>query len=172
MSAEQGTSRRAGSRGKIDKHLQPKPALKLAVQYALDKHELPTRYDFRRWILAALENDAEVTLRVVDEIEGRQLNNDYRGKDYATNVLTFEYGAPMPGLPLLGDIVLCAQVVAREAKEQGKDLHSHYAHLTVHGALHMQGYDHVKARDAKVMEGLEVEILARLGFSNPYEDGS
>jgi len=147
-----------------------KPALKLTVQYALDKNSLPTRHEFRRWIRAALESDAEVALRVVDEAEGQELNREYRGKDYATNVLTFEYGEPFPGQPLMGDIALCAPVVAREAKEQGKDLHAHYAHLTVHGALHMQGYDHEKTRDAEIMEKLEIEILAALGIANPYEN--
>ncbi|MES2356373.1 MAG: rRNA maturation RNase YbeY [Pseudomonadota bacterium] len=147
-----------------------KPTLKLATQYALDKDSLPTRHQFRRWVLAALESDAEVALRVVDEVEGRELNRDYRSKDYATNVLTFEYGEPFPGQPLMGDIALCAPVVAREAKEQGKDLHAHYAHLTVHGVLHMQGYDHEKTSDAEIMEGREIQILATLGLPNPYEN--
>jgi probable rRNA maturation factor len=149
---------RAGSR----------PVLKLAVQYAVRSDLQPSRYDFRRWVKAALERDSEVALRVVDADEGRRLNRDYRRKDYATNVLTFAYGESAPGQPLLGDVVLCAPVVASEAQAQDKDLIAHYAHLTVHGVLHMQGYDHEKARDAKVMEAREVAILSALGFPDPY----
>ena len=144
------------------------PALTLSVQYAVSRDGLPTRHDFRRWVNAALERDAELTIRLVDGDEGRALNRGYRGKDYATNVLTFAYGEPAPGAPLLGDIVLAAPVVAREAAEQGKPLAAHYAHLTVHGVLHLQGYDHQRARDAQRMEALETAILAALGFADPY----
>src|SRR5690606_9887478 len=113
--------------------------ISMAVQYASEADGLPTAAQFRKWAGQALRTDAEIALRVVDETEGRQLNRDYRGKDYATNVLTF----PLAEEPLLmGDIVLCAPVVAREAAAQQKPLLAHYAHLTVHGVLHLQGYDH------------------------------
>ncbi len=112
------------------------------------------------------DKSAEITLRIVDEEEGRALNRDYRNKDYATNVLTFEYGEESGVLS--GDIVLCAPVVEREAHEQGKELLAHYAHLTVHGVLHMQGFDHEAEAEATLMEALEVEILHRLRFNNPY----
>ena len=138
------------------------------MQYAPQVDGLPNRHQFRRWVKAALERDAEVTLRIVGETEGRQLNRDYRGKDYATNVLTFAYSEPLSGQPLLGDIVLCAPVLAREVVEQKKELLAHYAHLTVHGVLHMQGFDHEKVREAKAMEAREVAILAVLGYPDPY----
>jgi len=115
-----------------------------------------------------LQNGAEITLRIVDAEEGQMLNRDYRGKDYATNVLTFAYGEE-DGM-LAGDIVLCAPVVEKEAHEQRKDLRAHYAHLTVHGVLHMQGYEHETDAEAREMEALEVEILRRLRFNNPYSD--
>jgi probable rRNA maturation factor len=163
------------------------PALDLAVQYAVGKDGLPTRAQFRQWAKAALAHDAEATLRLVDAEEGRALNRDYRGKDYATNVLTFAYDAgseatlhhPLPhagegrgeGEPrrrYTGDIVLCAPVVAKEAAEQGKTLEAHYAHLTVHGMLHLQGYDHEDEADAAVMEALESFLMQRLGYPDPY----
>lgn len=154
------------------------PRLGLHVQYALsDRNGLPQRPALRRWAQAALLQDAEVTLRFVDEAEGRRLNRDYRGKDYATNVLTFTYDAPLtphashltpPPSPLSGDIVLCAPVVAREAAEQGKPCEAHYAHLVVHGLLHLQGYDHEDEREATAMEAVESFILRRLGYPDPY----
>jgi probable rRNA maturation factor len=137
------------------------------VQYVSEALELPTRPQFRRWVGAALQHDANVALRIVDEEEGRALNRDFRDKDYATNVLTFAYGEE-DGV-LSGDIVLCAPVVEKEAREQGKALLAHYAHLTVHGVLHMQGYEHETDAEASKMEALEVEILRRLGFNSPYE---
>jgi probable rRNA maturation factor len=140
--------------------------LSLAVQYASGAGGVPTRPQFRRWIKTALQRDAQVTLRIVDEAEGRELNKAYRGKDYATNVLTFVYD-DVPA-PLCGDVVLCAPVVAREAREQHKDLHAHYAHLAVHAALHLQGYDHEKAREAEEMEKLETALMAKLGYPDPY----
>ena len=116
--------------------------------------------------------DAVVALRVVDEKEGRSLNREYRGKDYATNVLTFAYGAPASGEPLAGDIVICAPVVAREAAEQGIRMKAHYAHLTVHGMLHLQGYDHETEAEAVTMESVESFIMQRLGYSDPYAENS
>ena len=139
--------------------------LTMAVQYASEAGDLPTAAQFRKWAKQALRTDAEIALRVVDETEGRQLNHDYRGKDYATNVLTF----PLAEEPLLmGDIVLCAPVVAREAEAQQKSLFAHYAHLTVHGVLHLQGYDHETDAEAEVMETLETEIITRMGYDDPY----
>jgi probable rRNA maturation factor len=147
----------------------PRANLSLSVQYAAHDDSVPTRHQFRQWVRAALEEDAEITLRIVDAEEGQRLNREYRRKDYATNVLTFEYGQALPGMPLLGDIVLCAPVVAKEAKDQGRQLLSHYAHLTVHGVLHMQGHRHETEPEAEEMERREVKILAALGYANPYE---
>ena len=123
------------------------------------------RHSVARWIRHALKSDAEITVRIVDTEEGQTLNHDYRGKDYATNVLTFDYTqAPY----VTADLVLCAPVVAREAQEQGKTLQAHYAHLLVHGTLHAQGYDHEDEEDARVMEARESELLLALGFKDPY----
>lgn len=124
------------------------------------------RHSVARWIRHALQSDAEITVRIVDTEEGQTLNRDYRGKDYATNVLTFDYTqAPY----VTADLVLCAPVVAREAQEQGKTLQAHYAHLLVHGTLHAQGYDHeTNQRDALEMEALEILLLGALGYDNPY----
>jgi len=137
------------------------------VQRASRAAHIPPDATLRRWARAALPGDAEVTIRYVAEAEGRRLNHEYRGKDYATNVLTFIYDAK----PLAGDIVICAPVVAREARDQGKDLSAHHAHLLVHGLLHLQGYDHEHDRDAARMERRERSILARLGFGDPYAGG-
>jgi len=147
--------------------------LDLSVQYACNREGVPSRVDFRRWLRAAEPGAARVTVRIVDEAEGRALNRDYRGKDYATNVLTFAYdeGEDMPlpeGLPLMGDLVLCRQVVEREAAEQGKSVDAHYAHLSVHGMLHLQGFDHEIEAEAEEMEARERAILAKLGISDPY----
>ena len=124
------------------------------------------RHKVTRWIRHALALDAEITVRIVDEEEGRQLNRDYRHKDYATNVLTFDYAQE----PLvLADLVLCAPVVKREAREQNKTLEEHYAHLLVHGTLHAQGWDHeTSEQDAQEMEAYETDILRGLGFADPY----
>jgi probable rRNA maturation factor len=155
----------------------PKPKLDLTLQIAckpskLRSGELPSRGDFRRWAKAALRGDARVTLRIVDEAEGRTLNRDYRDKDYATNVLTFAYGfsegTTAEAAVLTGDIVLCAPVVAREAAEHNISLAAHYAHLTVHGLLHLQGYDHESDAEAVMMESIESFLLQRLGYSDPY----
>ena len=140
--------------------------LSLSVQYASACKDLPTRQQFRRWVKAALQRDLQCTLRVVDAGEGRKLNHDFRGKDYATNVLTFVYDDTEP---LSGDIVLCAPVVANEAAEQKKALLAHYAHMTIHGMLHLQGYDHENDSDASSMEALETAIMVKLGYPLPYE---
>ena len=139
--------------------------LSLSVQYASQAKNLPTRQQFRRWVNVALEREVRIALRIVDEVEGRALNRDYRGKDYATNVLTFVYDDTMP---LSGDVVICAPVVAREAREQGKDLLAHYAHLTIHATLHLQGYDHEKKREAERMEARETALLLKLRYPAPY----
>lgn len=142
----------------------PRPALRLSVQYASDAEPLPTRAQLRRWAQAALVQPARITLRLVDEPEGQRLNREFRQKDYATNVLTFVYG----GTPLAGDIVLCAPVVAREAAEQNLPLEARYAHLVVHGVLHLQGYDHETDDEAAAMEALESRLVAALGYADPY----
>ncbi|MEO6566949.1 MAG: rRNA maturation RNase YbeY [Casimicrobiaceae bacterium] len=147
---------------------RPAPDLSLAVQYASNAADLPTRAQLRHWVRAALDDDATVTLRIVDAIEGRALNAEYRGRDYATNVLTFVYD---DAKPRAGDIVLCAPVVRTEAETQGKTLAAHYAHLVVHGMLHLQGFDHEDPADAGAMEAREITILARLAIPNPYADG-
>jgi len=147
------------------------PQLQLSLQFAdipyTARHRaaLP-RHAVRRYLRHALAHDAEITVRIVGEDEGLSLNNSYRKKKYATNVLTFDYAqAPL----VMADLVLCAPVIAKEAKEQGKTLAAHYAHLLVHGCLHAQGWDHeTSLKDAQAMEAREVAILAGLGFANPY----
>jgi probable rRNA maturation factor len=139
--------------------------LSLSVQYASNAKKLPTRQQFRRWVKIALEQDVQMALRVVNETEGRALNLSYRGKDYATNVLTFVYD---DATPIYGDVVICAPVVAREAREQDKDLLAHYAHLTIHAALHLQGYDHEKKREAEKMEARETALMLKLRYPAPY----
>tara|TARA_B100000676_G_scaffold301515_1_gene348812 strand:- start:1144 stop:1656 length:513 start_codon:yes stop_codon:yes gene_type:complete len=147
--------------------------LELTVQYSsnIRSHlkEIPTRFQFCKWFKAGLRQNAQVTIRIVDEVEGRRYNRDYRGKDYATNVLVFVYGET---LPLSGDIVLCAAVIEKEANQQHKDLLAHYAHLTVHSSLHLQGYIHENEDDAIIMEKLEKEIVVSLGFDDPYQYGN
>ena len=142
------------------------PVLTLSVQYAMPNDSLPSRQRLRSWAKAALLTDARVTLRLVGGREGRALNRDFRGRDHATNVLTFAYS---DSEPLSGDIVLCAPVIAKEARAQRKSIEAHYAHLVVHGMLHLQGYDHENSRDAGVMEALEAEIVVKLGYADPYE---
>jgi probable rRNA maturation factor len=151
--------------------VRTKIKLKLTVQYANDIAShfkgIPTRLQFRKWFKAGLTQDAEIVLRIVGEIEGRRYNRDFRGRDYATNVLTFVYGVT---LPLSGDTVLCASVVEKEANQQHKDLQAHYAHLAVHSVLHLQGYEHESHKNAVTMEQLETKIITRLGFDDPYQD--
>jgi probable rRNA maturation factor len=152
---------RAGGRFARSK---PHCRLALTVQYAAANDGLPTRSQLRAWVKAALQHDADVTVRLVAAEEGRTLNRQYRGRDHAANVLTFAYSDP-----LAGDIALCVPVVEREAREQHKNPQAHYAHLVVHGMLHLQGYDHEKAADARVMETLETEIVTGLGYADPYK---
>ena len=137
----------------------------VSVQFAVAADGLPGAASFRRWARAALTRRANITLRVVGAREARALNKHYRGRDYATNVLTFAYADERP---LAGDIAICAPVVKREARAQRIDPVAHYAHLTVHGVLHLQGYDHVRLRDAEKMEQLEARILKKFGYPDPY----
>jgi len=143
-----------------------KPALSLSLQFADPRHRaLLPRHKVMRFIRAALELPGEITVRIVDAEEGQALNRDFRSKDYATNVLTFDYSHE----PVVGaDLVICAEVVEREAAEMGIPLLDHYAHMLVHGTLHAQGYDHEADAEAEAMEAREAEILAGLGFSDPY----
>jgi probable rRNA maturation factor len=141
--------------------------LNLSVQYACHRDGLPLRADFVRWARAALVGGGEVTIRLVDAEEGQTLNHEYRGKDYATNVLSFPYETEPV---VMGDLVICPSVVAKEASEQKKPLDAHYAHLTVHGMLHLQGWDHENDDDAQAMENEEKDILAALGYPDPYQD--
>ncbi|MDR2710354.1 MAG: rRNA maturation RNase YbeY [Burkholderiales bacterium] len=150
------------------------PLLMLSIQQA-SRHPIPVRATLRRWTLVALENSVEVTLRFVDRREGSELNHRFRGKEDATNVLTFPYGKfpyGKKGFGCAGDIVLCMPVLLREAKAQRKPWRAHCAHLVVHGLLHLQGYDHEKDSDAKKMEARETAILAYLGYPDPYSDSS
>ena len=140
-----------------------RPRLALRVQYAAAGDDLPARPLLRRWAVAALDHDASVTVRFVDAAEGRALNQRYRGNDAATNVLAFVYDEVSGG-----DIVLCAPVLRREARQQGKALPAHCAHLVVHGMLHLQGYDHDLAADATRMEAREIAVLAKFGIADPY----
>jgi probable rRNA maturation factor len=143
-----------------------RPALTLSLQFADASHRaLLPRHKVARWLRAALDAPAQLTVRIVDAEEGRALNHGYRRKAYATNVLTFDYEhEPL----VVADLVLCAPVVEQEAREQGRALEAHYAHLLVHGALHAQGHDHVRVAEARVMEARESAILQALGFPDPY----
>jgi probable rRNA maturation factor len=144
--------------------------LSLTVQYASAARGLPTRAQLRRWVKAALQRDVDITLRIVGEAEGRRLNRDYRGRDYATNVLTFGYDdAASRSAPLQGDVVICAPVAAREAAAQHKDLLAHYAHLAIHATLHLQGYDHEQDAEAAAMERLETALMLKLHYPDPYQ---
>lgn len=149
----------------------PKHKLSLSVQYADERlKEVLTRPLLRKTIQAALFFPAELTLRIVDAEEGQELNRDYRGKDYATNVLTFAYTEDSDAEVTQADIILCTDVLEKEAKEQKKTVLEHAQHLVVHGVLHAQGYDHEIDEEAEEMEALEIEILAGLGLANPYAE--
>ena len=143
-----------------------RPELALSLQQPDGRHRgLLARHRVARWIRAALEAPGEITVRIVDEAEGRALNRDFRGRDHATNVLTFDYQrAPA----VVADLVLCAPVVAREARQARMPIEAHYAHLLVHGTLHAQGWDHQRAADATRMQAREKAVLAALGYPDPY----
>lgn len=145
--------------------------MELTVQYAVQTDNLPSEADFNFWVTAALPADAthELVIRIVNEEESRHLNHIYRGRESATNVLSFPFDAP-PGITLdyLGDLVICASVVAREAAGQNKALQAHWAHIVVHGVLHLRGFDHQNDTEADIMEEMERNILRRLNFSDPY----
>jgi probable rRNA maturation factor len=156
--------------------------LSVDLQLALDEEEPPSRglpdaAQIEHWVKAALAaahyeaEEAELTVRIVSETESAELNQAYRHKSGPTNVLSFPFEQiPELPLPLLGDLVICAPVVAREAQEQGKPLEAHWAHMLVHGCLHLLGYDHIEETEAEAMETLEIAILSALGYDNPYED--
>jgi probable rRNA maturation factor len=141
-------------------------AARIAIQRASRAAHIPSDRKLRRWARAVLPAGAEVTLRFVAAAEGRRLNREFRGKDYATNVLSFPYEAQARRLE--GDVVICAPVTAREAREQHKEVEAHYAHLVIHGLLHLRGYDHESEGDAGRMEARERRVLARLGYADPY----
>lgn len=148
------------------------PEFSLSVQFASDADALPSRAQVRRWVAAALEHPAEISVRIVDAEEAQALNRDYRDKTYVPNVLTFEYGEighDESGRGVLGgDVVVCAPVVEREAREQDKPAKHHYAHMTIHGVLHLQGYDHIDPAEAEIMESREIAILKQFHIPNPY----
>jgi probable rRNA maturation factor len=141
-------------------------APRIAVQNASTARNVPAAARIRQWARAALDTDAEVTIRIVGQAEGRLLNRSYRRRDYATNVLTFVF---RDRAPLQGDLALCAPVITREARAQRKTVAAHYAHMVVHGLLHLQGYDHENDRDAALMEKRERTLLARFGYPDPYK---
>lgn len=146
----------------------------LDIQIASDITPLPSSDDLYAWFVAALpsgKDDSEMTIRIVDTEESQTLNNTYRGKDKPTNVLSFPADLPDEvNIPLLGDLVVCAQIVSDEANSQGKTIHAHWAHMVIHGTLHLLGYDHENDDDAHIMENLETSLLDSLGFPNPYAD--
>ena len=141
------------------------PQLAITIQNVSAEKHIPSKNYFKKWARATLRVDTEVTIRIVDSDEALALNHEFRGKDYATNVLTF----PLTEEPhLMGDIILCAPVVMQEAAMQNKPLIAHYAHLTVHGILHLHGYDHETEAQAELMEAIETQIVTKLGYANPY----
>ncbi|PKF57582.1 rRNA maturation RNase YbeY [Alteromonadales bacterium alter-6D02] len=148
--------------------------IELDLQVACDEANLPTKQQFEQWlgaVLASRKPESEVTIRLVEADESQQLNHEYRGKDKPTNVLSFEFDAPpMVELPLLGDLVICQSIIKQEAIEQEKPVIDHWAHMVVHGTLHLLGYDHIEPQEAQEMESLEKQILADLGIDDPYRD--
>ena len=144
-----------------------KITLTLVLQRAKVWSALPSKQDIHQWIMSSLMEDADVTVRLIDEDEGRNLNNQFRSKDYATNVLTFPYPETSP---LSGDIALCIPVIEREARAQNKTVRDHLAHLCIHATLHLQNFDHQNTADREVMENMEINTLQKIGISNPYEE--
>lgn len=148
--------------------------LELDLQIATDNNTLPTQDDFELWVRTALRDtmtEAELTIRIVDDIESQSLNSTYRGKDKPTNVLSFPFEAPPEiDIPLLGDLIICASVVEQEAIQQNKPSQAHWAHMVVHGCLHLLGYDHINDAEAEEMESLETQLIENLGFNNPYKE--
>ncbi|MFC3152143.1 rRNA maturation RNase YbeY [Litoribrevibacter euphylliae] len=147
----------------------------LDIQIATEQANLPDADDFQLWADKALtgrKEDAELTIRIVDEEESQTLNHQYRDKDKPTNVLSFPFEAPenLPDFPLIGDLVICASVVEQEAQEQGKPLKNHWAHMVIHGILHLLGYDHIDDEEAEEMESLETDILSQLEIPDPYQE--
>ena len=170
--APQDAGRRAKGGSRLGRG-EPQHRLALSVQFGVPAAGLPARSTLRRWAASALERDARVTLRFVGMAEGRRLNARYRGKDYATNVLTFVYDtavhdSPRDASPLAGDIVICVPVVRREARAAQRSLRAHCAHLVLHGMLHLQGHDHRRSADAAAMEARETALLRRLRYPDPY----
>jgi len=145
----------------------PETRLRLDLQVGSRAALPPTQRQVRRWAGAALGRSGEITVRIVGAAEARRLNRRYRGEDHATNVLSFPYA--LSRAAVRGDIVLCAPVIAREARAQGKTLEAHFAHLVVHAVLHLQGHDHARRRDAERMEALEKRVLSKLGYPDPYD---
>jgi probable rRNA maturation factor len=150
-------------------------AYQIDIESNSQSQQIPPLAELERWISAALRSqqleEAEVSLYIADETESQELNNQYRGKDYPTNVLSFPADIPEEvGVPLLGDLVVCAPVVEREAQEQGKTLAAHWAHMLVHGSLHLLGFDHIEDGEAEEMEALETEIITGLGYPAPYQE--
>lgn len=143
------------------------PLLKIDLQIGTRAVRAPTLTQVRRWASAALKKPGEITVRIVGATEARRLNSRYRGEDHATNVLSFPYA--LSRTRVRGDVVLCAPVIAREARSQGKTLEAHFAHLTVHAMLHLQGHGHVRRREAERMEALEKKVLTKLGYPDPYD---
>ena len=155
--------------------------LDIELQWGIPEQKMPTLEQCEAWVQASLQEPrssepVEMTIRIVDAEESQTLNREYRDKDKPTNVLSFEFEQPPglvelgEGLPYLGDLVICAEVVRNEAEQQGKSLESHWAHMIVHGTLHLQGYDHIEDNEAEEMEALEIEIMHNLGYPNPYRE--